>query len=343
MSEANLHKEEDDKKRKRSEQSSISDLDTSRNNDVKETVNVKKGKKKKSEPSEPDIDESEKDKLTKLGKQVYDLNLKLDRFISKYDLSMKEINKQYAEAKDKDKQSITESIKAVINDMKDDITASLCKQIEVLEFKLFEKEEENQKLKDEVKGLKTDVLKQEQENNNLKTKLQKLSDDQKRHQNECEQYSRRNNIRLVGIKDPDEHETAETTTKIVTDFLKSKMGISVSSTDIDIAHRLPGREKDTHKDRDIIVKFQSRITKEKILRNRKQLKGTGVYVNEDLTKLNQLVLMCVKRKMSDEVAQAWSSNGNIFFRNKLDRVKSVPYEKYQDWIDLPWPTRSTKN
>jgi len=53
------------------------------------------------------------------------------------------------------------------------------------------------------------------------------------------------------------------------------------------------------------------MKKEEIVHNRKHLKGTGVFVNKDLTRKNFHVYMCVKKKMPDEVDQVWIYNGTI--------------------------------
>jgi hypothetical protein len=106
--------------------------------------------------------------------------------------------------------------------------------------------------------------------------------------------------------------------------------------DIEVGHRLG--KQDDKKPRQIIVQFSSRGTKVDILKNRKLLKGSGIYVNEDLTRLNQHVFTCIRKKLSDEVEGVWTRNGNIFYKNKMGSVHRVHSDEYQTWIDLPWPT-----
>ncbi|WAR06705.1 SVEP1-like protein [Mya arenaria] len=90
-----------------------------------------------------------------------------------------------------------------------------------------------------------------------------------------------------------------TTTKVIA-FLKDKWIINIVHIDVDIAHRLPNK-KNTK--RNNIVKFQFRMLKENILKSRKLLKNSSCFINKDLTRENQRVLMCVKRKMNDEVVR----------------------------------------
>ncbi len=107
--------------------------------------------------------------------------------------------------------------------------------------------------------------------------------------NDTEQYSRSNNIRIHGIVSGNARETAEETTDIVIKNSKTKKWVSTyEREDIDVAHRL---KKFVRGSQEAIVREQSRLVKDKILRNKKSLKGTGIFINEDLTKLNQEVFM----------------------------------------------------
>ena len=65
--------------------------------------------------------------------------------------------------------------------------------------------------------------------------------------------------------------------KQVVDFFKQN-GIEFSSNNISTCHTL-GKPRDGIK-RMILVKFTNRKIKEHILKNKKKLKGTGVFVNE---------------------------------------------------------------
>ena len=137
------------------------------------------------------------------------------------------------------------------------------------------------------------------------------------------------------------------TAGIVIDKLNSVIGgLNLRREDIDIAHRLGIKKKgnpkpgETVRPRRIITKFNSWYRRDEILRNRKLFKGTDIFVNEDLTKINQLVLSCVRKKMKDEVGKAWTRNGRIMYENKTGYVTEVAYPDFQDWIDLPWPAKT---
>ena len=76
-------------------------------------------------------------------------------------------------------------------------------------------------------------------------------------------------------------------------MLKENDVCDLTIQDIDIAHRLPNK---TGTNRKVIVKFVSRYVKTKVMKNKRKLSSTGVYINDDLTKINQEVLMSVKQK-----------------------------------------------
>lgn len=98
-------------------------------------------------------------------------------------------------------------------------------------------------------------------------------------------------------------------------------GLKLSINEIEIAHRVGISKRG--KPRQVIVKFFSRNSKEAILSKKKQLKGSGIFVNEDLTNLNQQVLASVRKKQPDEVETAWTLNGIIYYKGKDGKVKKT--------------------
>lgn len=135
-------------------------------------------------------------------------------------------------------------------------------------------------------------------------------------------------------------ENAEQTTSIVLRKLNKEVPeLKLKIEDIDICHRIGKRSKDA--DRQIIVKFTSRLVRNKVLRHKKSL-PKNIFVNEDLTRTNHLVLMCMKKKLPDEVDTSWTMNGDVFYRNKMGNVHKVQYREYNSWFDLPWPKADAK-
>lgn len=143
---------------------------------------------------------------------------------------------------------------------------------------------------------------------------------------------------MAGLEDLEETESAETTTATVMKYFQEKMKVKIEEKEIDIAHRLPMRRNGK---RDVVVKFCSRLARNEVLRQKKDLKTTGYYLNGGLTRLNQYILTCVRKMKTDEVEQARSFNGNLFYKNRERRVEEVRYEKYQEWVDFPWRFNKT--
>ncbi|KAH3751858.1 hypothetical protein DPMN_160048 [Dreissena polymorpha] len=74
------------------------------------------------------------------------------------------------------------------------------------------------------------------------------------------------------------------------------------------------------------------------MRNAKLLKGSGIFLNEDPTKLNAEVLSSVRLKDPETVERAWSFDGKLYarFRGK-ERFEIIDYEHFQTRLSKPWP------
>nr|KAG5704577.1 hypothetical protein BaRGS_031841 [Batillaria attramentaria] len=170
---------------------------------------------------------------------------------------------------------------------------------------------------DEVKGV---VFELRQENETLKRELSgckkvidELKDQCKEAKHEAavarkksealEQYTRRNNVRIFGVRE-EERETAATCEGKVLDILKNKLGLKNTKTeDLEIAHRIGRRERpedsddeDNAKPRPIIARFVSRRSLQAVFQYRKKLKGTSIVIAEDLTSARYSLLMACRNQ-----------------------------------------------
>ena len=125
-----------------------------------------------------------------------------------------------------------------------------------------------------------------------------------KRQNDLEQYTRRNIIRIFGVKE----QTNEDTDQIAVDLANEKLGFQLTKQDIDRSHRV--QQKNPRKIKPIIVKLCSYRNKGCFMRNKKKLKGTGISIQEDLTLPNLILLQ--KTSKCDKVNAAWSADGRIF-------------------------------
>ena len=142
--------------------------------------------------------------------------------------------------------------------------------------------------------------------------------------NDLEQYSRRSHLRIHGLDVPAGTETKTAVCNLVAK-LKDGEGktISLSPQEIDAAHPLPRRTSDSSTGRKrpaaIIVRFFARDTRDKILRARRQLKGRGMSISEDMTAQNASLLK--KAQESGEYDTAWFWLGKVFARKNNTTTK----------------------
>ena len=234
----------------------------------------------------------------------------------------------------------------MVENMKEEVMTSLRKKIDVLEGQLFDKSQENDQLKSEIQKLETHVKEQADENAKLSREIKFHNSERKKAENTLEQYSRSNNIIIGGLPEkPDNesirvsrnnllHETARDTTNVVIKNLNHCLAMDLDETDIDIAHRLKRGKKG---EKDIIVRLQSRLVKNDIMKHRKALRNAGIYLRDDLSPLNQEIFMSVKRKKQDEVKSVWWQRGSIFYRDRHEEVYRMDWNDYGYWQNLPWP------
>ena len=129
--------------------------------------------------------------------------------------------------------------------------------------------------------------------------------------NDVEQYSRRLNIRIYGII-PKENESFDET---VLSVIRDNLHLDCDPSEIESAHPLPSRPNpsltNSHSTRSsFIVRFRRNQKRLEVLKNRRQLKGSGISVTEDLTTMNSQLL--TRLHNDARIQSSWSWNGRIF-------------------------------
>lgn len=136
-----------------------------------------------------------------------------------------------------------------------------------------------------------------------------------------EQYSRRNCLRIHGVVEKDNEKTDD----IVIGIIREKLHVDIRPEDLDRSHRIPLRAYDrdrrlrngrdvandepTHTPNPIIVKFARYNTRHQVYIARQKLKGSNVYIHEDLTReRNKLVYQA---RTHDKVKKVWTNDGRI--------------------------------
>ena len=152
--------------------------------------------------------------------------------------------------------------------------------------------------------------------------------------NDNEQYSRLRNIRIRGWKQEADVSCPETVLKFIKNKLKMK---DITSNDIEAAHPLPSTGTASNTTRStvptILVKFSRKSTRQKVMEQRKCLKGSGISVVEDLTGLNTELLNRLNN--SDRVLNSWSWNGKVYavMEGQTDRIMVKPFTPLEDLLN----------
>jgi hypothetical protein len=189
-------------------------------------------------------------------------------------------------------------------------------RFEKLEGRFFDLDVKVDKMGDEIKAL-------HKENEILKSKLHKQ--EQKvisvsSQQNDLEQYDRRWNVRVYGVKEKGD-ETAQDCARAVCGIFNDQIGVSVSDDELEAVHRTgPKPPKGV---RPIIVRFRSRKQRDSVLADRKKLKGTKVSIDEDLTSANYK--LCRAAYKHTKTLSTWSSNGKVLAKLKNGKTLRIPY------------------
>ena len=166
-------------------------------------------------------------------------------------------------------------------------------------------------------------------------RLREKTDRSQAKEDDLEQYSRRNSIRINGV--PHDGSKHEDTDQLVIDVLKKELNVEINKKDLDRSHRV-GKTKKDHP-RQIIVKFVSHNTKVMVLKKNKFLKekGSTIKVTEDLTEGRLRAIKEINEKAKGDFKKLWTIDGTIFVRLNNDNILSmsslVELDKFIDIID----------
>ena len=195
---------------------------------------------------------------------------------------------------------------------KDEIQNELLKTLDRHDKKMIE-------LEQEVRNIKLANKKLQKDNDEIRRMNEKLATnvaDLERRTVHSEQYSRKSNVRIFGLRETD----GENCKEKVAQLINTKLKLQIGTADINAAHRLPARDNNI---KPIIVRFFARDVKQTVLKNRSKLRGTGISIHEDLCKAMSQLLNRVSNHQG--VKSAWAWNGNIFFSDEKGKVHKAQY------------------
>ena len=178
-------------------------------------------------------------------------------------------------------------------------------------------------LSDDIKSKLTEQRQKTLEMSVLVKNMEKKIQDCLAWSNRNEQYSRRYNLKIIGLKKKKDEDTRLS----VCNMFKDKLGLSIQTADIEAAHILPSNKaRQTEDPPNIIVQFTKRDSRNEVIQRRRQLKDTGIVILEDLTVQNVQLMNRVKNH--SKIKNSWSSNGKIFGVTYQD--KKIHFQLYDD-------------
>lgn len=164
----------------------------------------------------------------------------------------------------------------------------------------------------EVKDLQSEVRQLKKSETDCKTTIDGLKrniEELERRLNYQEDYNRRNNIRISGFQEKPGGETWEETAQAVSKLLEDKLQLPPMK--LERAHRtgpsIPSRT------RTVVARFERYGDREAVIRNARKLKGTGIFINEDLCPASQEL----KKKQFPQIKQAREGKIAFFRHTKL--------------------------
>ena len=188
-------------------------------------------------------------------------------------------------------------------------------------------------IEEEIEKFKVDIADLKTKQSHLESKVNTMSEDigfnhdhgrdlqflLDRH----EQYSRKNSVRIRGVRE----EMGEDIEQVTLDTLAKELDLDMDRSEIDIIHRV-GRRVDS-KPRSILVKFLSHKSKEKVMRCKKN--ATHIRINEDLAPGIKTIFDEVSsNRRFLNIDSVWTIDGKIKFRY-LNNPRIFEIPSYADY------------
>lgn len=225
--------------------------------------------------------------------------------------------------KDDIEKLIVTAVKDIMGQMEKKINEA-CKEIRSeLESLKFDK----QKLEDELKSTKDAMKKDVKEISDRLKEAENKTKDALRMANHNEQYSRKNNFKIMDVLE-EGSESEEKLTEKVCNILKSQ-NVDVDKQEILAIHRIPTSKGSV---RPTLVKLKNNNVKSRVMRKRKELKQAGHKLVDDVTKLNAGLIN--RLYQNEAIESAWFFNGAVFAQtHRKERIKFDLYDNISDVIE----------
>lgn len=206
------------------------------------------------------------------------------------------------------------------NRIKQSIENKLVQKIQKLTDKIESLEYENKSLKTEMTEIKNKMSQETAETLEQLNKTYDLAKEANKKANFNEQYSRKNNVKVLDLKE-NSTETEESLKNEVCGLFREHQ-LVVESDDILAIHRIPGKRGSP---RPAIIKLKNNNMKSSIMKTRKFMREKGHRIVDDVTRLNTGLIS--RLLLHDNIKSAWFFNGYVFGLTKQEeRIKFDIYD-----------------
>lgn len=179
-----------------------------------------------------------------------------------------------------------------------------------------------EKVRQEITALRVQLKEKDEVIQKLKTEVGTLQD----QVDSMEQYSRRNNLRITGLKEKDNENAIQTTLEMFNDVMK--VDPPVCEAEIDRVHRVGRPSGDPQNPRPMLVKFATYRSRSRVVSFRTNLNGIKhpypIYLNEDLSRarMDQFYRARVAKKRA-QINGCWTHDGTLVIKDLNNTIKSA--------------------
>ena len=171
------------------------------------------------------------------------------------------------------------------------------------------------------------------------TPLQNQIDYLKIKLDDQEQYSRRTNLKISGIKEQGREEnTDDLVLDVINNLILKHQGVSLNYSHIGRTHRVgpPPTTSTKNRPRDIIIRFISYRDRDLVFRNKKNLKSFNecqspdrrLYVNEALTQRRASLYKKTRDLFRNKkIKNCWTHDGKILVKSLAEKTVQITDEK----------------
>lgn len=184
------------------------------------------------------------------------------------------------------------------------------KEIEQLKQKNQQLEQVNKQLRDDLTKARETIINSD--------KISKMALEKA---NQNEQYSRKNNVKIMNIEQKEKED--ETTLINIVSSLLAKQGIMLTPEQVVAIHRIPGRQGSI---KPVLLKLRNNNDKTMIMRKRAEMKAGGYRLVDDVTKLNSNLIRTLHEHPS--IDSAWYFNGAVYGKTVAGR--RLKFELHDD-------------